>query len=104
MTVPNFVQFSDSITESAYRRQGHASEALQLLFSFATSHSYPPLLPITADKIVARIGEANSASIALFSKLGFVVTKRVKVFEEVEMRLVDPSASKAWASGLQKEV
>ena len=51
------------------------------------SHTYPPLLPITADKLVARIGESNSASIALFAKLGFVVTKRVKVFEEVEMRL-----------------
>ena len=68
------------------------------------SHTYPPLLPITADKLVARIGESNSASIALFAKLGFVVTKRVKVFEEVEMRLADYSASKVWASGVRTEV
>ena len=68
------------------------------------SHTYPPFLPITADKLVARIGESNSASIALFAKLGFVVTKRVKVFEEVEMRLADYSVSKVWASGVRTEV
>ena len=36
-------------------------------------------------------------SIRLFEKLGFTVTKRVAVFEEVELRFTD--ATKAWVKG-----
>lgn len=72
--------------ESIYRRRGHASKALELLLSYATSPESPAPLPIRANALVVRIGEKNEASIRLFEKLGFVITKRVEVFEEVEMR------------------
>ena len=36
--------------------------------------------------LVARISDTNIPSIRLFEKLGFVVTKRVEVFREVEMK------------------
>lgn len=80
--------------EPAYRRRGLALTALQLLLSYATSPIAPPFvpasshapLPVPRTALVARIGETNGASIALFAKLGFVVTKRVAVFGEVEMR------------------
>ncbi|OCH89820.1 acyl-CoA N-acyltransferase [Obba rivulosa] len=73
------------IAEKAYRRRGLASRALQLLLSYATSCSAPPL-PIPRARLVVRIGEANEASRGLFEKLGFEVTKRVEVFQEIEMR------------------
>ena len=36
--------------------------------------------------MLARISDVNIPSIRLFEKLGFMVTKRVEVFQEVEMR------------------
>jgi L-amino acid N-acyltransferase YncA len=42
-------------------------------------HRIPP------EALTARIGISNLASIALFEKLGFRVTKKVEVFGEVEM-------------------
>ncbi|EJD04587.1 acyl-CoA N-acyltransferase [Fomitiporia mediterranea MF3/22] len=87
------------IAEEAYRRKGYASEALQILLSFATSFEYLSTLPISADKLVVRIGDKNSASIALFKKLGFVVAKHVEVFEELEMRLGDTTSRDRWTRG-----
>ena len=90
---------SQRIPEKTYRRNGFGSEALRLLLSFATSFHYDPFpsidnsssgghtLPIPANRIVARIGAKNNASLALFTKLGFVVTKHVEVFDETELRL-----------------
>ena len=88
--------------EPAYRRQGLAYEAIQLMISFVTSpptmsvspehiSSYPPQLPIPRSSLVARISESNLSSIALFKKVGFEVAKRVEVFGEVEMRWADQS-------------
>lgn len=74
------------IAESSYRRQGIASTALQLMLSYATSPASPSPLPISAHSLVVRIGEANESSVRLFEKLGFVLTKRVEVFQEVELR------------------
>ncbi|OCB89514.1 acyl-CoA N-acyltransferase [Sanghuangporus baumii] len=106
--------------ERPHRRNGLATEALQLLLSFATSfHHHPPLpssdnafahshsLPISAAKLIARIGAKNSASQALFAKLGFVETRRVEVFDEVEMRLVDddlPRRVREWPKGTVVEL
>ncbi|KAL5518363.1 hypothetical protein ACEPAH_45 [Sanghuangporus vaninii] len=110
------------IAERTHRRNGLATEALQLLLSFATSFHYHPSppssnnasmhphshsLPISADKLVARIGAKNSASQALFAKLGFVETRRVEVFDEVEMRLVSddlPRRVQEWAKGTVVEL
>ncbi|EMD41316.1 hypothetical protein CERSUDRAFT_89886 [Gelatoporia subvermispora B] len=73
------------IAEKAYRRRGLASRALQLLLSYATTCVAPPL-PIPRAALVVRIGEANEPSRKLFEKLGFEVTRRVEVFQEIEMR------------------
>lgn len=48
--------------------------------------STPSPLHIPAASLVTRITESNEPSIRLFEKLGFKITKRVTVFEEVEMR------------------
>ncbi|KAF8348526.1 N-acetyltransferase 9-like protein [Amanita rubescens] len=85
------------IAEPAYRRRGLAQEALQLMLSYATGtprlfrvdtdcRSTPSPLHIPAAYLVTRITESNEPSIRLFEKLGFKITKRVPVFEEVEMR------------------
>jgi len=90
------------IAEPAYRRQGLAYEAIQLMISFVTSpptmsispehmSSYPPQLPIPRSSLVVRISESNLSSIKLFERVGFKVVKRVEVFGEVEMRWVDRS-------------
>ncbi|KAI5118338.1 hypothetical protein M0805_009141 [Coniferiporia weirii] len=96
------------IAEKAYRRRGYASEALQLLLSYATSATHPPILPVAPDRLVVRIGERNTASVALFTVLGFVVTRCVEVFAELEMRLADPTAAAAarerWKRGTVVEI
>lgn len=95
------------IAEPSYRRKGMAREALQLMFRYATSRSpehfsaasslnsnispsdteFPSLpTPIPPQNLLTRITESNEASIRLFQKLGFEITKRVEVFGEVEMR------------------
>ncbi|KDR73176.1 hypothetical protein GALMADRAFT_251761 [Galerina marginata CBS 339.88] len=94
------------IAESSFRRKGLAIEALQLMLGYATGQ--PPALfstvlpgsrsPATARSIqdsrlkippeclITRISDTNFPSIRLFEKLGFEITKRVEVFQEVEMR------------------
>ncbi|KIM36330.1 hypothetical protein M413DRAFT_449211 [Hebeloma cylindrosporum] len=91
------------IADRSFRRKGLATEVLQLMLGYATghpcafstpdssflSHQYafedsPLKIPPTS--LITRILETNSASIRLFEKLGFEVTKRVHVFKEVEMR------------------
>ncbi|KAF9496984.1 hypothetical protein BDN71DRAFT_654638 [Pleurotus eryngii] len=94
------------IAEPDWRRKGLAIEALQLMLGYATTGSpsgaFPPLLepktqdtshrlsesplPVSPRSLVTRISESNTPSIKLFQKLGFVITRRVEVFREVEMR------------------
>ncbi len=92
-------RLSPQHAEPAYRRKGLAITALQLMLSYATSPSasgdtdgHSPL-PVPREKLVVRIGDKNEPSIRLFKKLGFVVTKHVEVFEEIEMRYQSPSNS-----------
>ena len=87
--------------EPAYRRRGVAYAALQMMLSYATDPASPSPLPVPKESLVARIGEKNEASIRLFEKLGFSVTKRVAVFEEVELRFT-PGGDKAWIAGIRK--
>ncbi|KAK0186745.1 GNAT domain-containing protein [Armillaria mellea] len=88
------------IAEPDYRRGGLALEALQLMLQYATANRFliegisvpivfpkPSPLPILPSSLVARIGDTNLPSIRLFEKLGFVITKRIEVFSEVEMKL-----------------
>ncbi|KAL7285980.1 hypothetical protein ACG7TL_001095 [Trametes sanguinea] len=95
------VEVEIMIAEPAYRRRGIAHTALQLLLSYATDPASPSPLPIPKERLVARIGDKNEPSIRLFEKLGFSVTKRVPVFEEVELRYTGTNA-KPWISGAVK--
>lgn len=88
---------SSRLAEPAYRRRGFAYEALQLMLSYVTGisqlfsvnkdhRSIPSPLHVPAARLITRITESNEPSIKLFEKLGFKITKRVAIFEEVEMR------------------
>ncbi|WOO82843.1 N-acetyltransferase 9 [Vanrija pseudolonga] len=70
------------IAEADFRRKGLAFEALQLFLTYAI-HSD---LQIPPANLIARIGSKNTASIALFERLGFKTVKVVSVWDEVEMR------------------
>jgi len=82
-------------TEPSFRRKGLAMEALQLMLGYATGqpqifnldNSIPDSkLNIPPRALITRISDSNLPSIRLFEKLGFKVTKRVEVFQEVELR------------------
>ncbi|EKM74964.1 hypothetical protein AGABI1DRAFT_47168 [Agaricus bisporus var. burnettii JB137-S8] len=45
---------------------------------------------IAPDRLVVRISDSNEPSIRLFEKLGFKTTKKVEIFQEVEMRWRKP--------------
>jgi len=69
------------IAESEYRGKSLGFAALGILLSYATAD-----LGIPPSTLVARIGLNNAPSIALFQRLGFVQSKVVEVFGELEMR------------------
>jgi RimJ/RimL family protein N-acetyltransferase len=85
--------------EQAHRRKGLATRALQLMFSYTTESDSPSPLPVLNESLVARIGDQNTASIALFQQLGFEITKHVDVFEETEMRYTSKGAPSVWLGG-----
>ena len=86
-------------SEPDYRRKGIASIALQLMFSYATAPDSKPPLPIGKESLVVRVGDRNTASISLFQKLGFEITKHVAVFEETELRYTGKDVSSEWLIG-----
>ena len=68
--------------------------------SYVISSRTPPLSSVILQHLVVRIGEDNSPSIRLFEKLGFVITKRVEIFNEVEMRVDDATVDpQSWSKG-----
>lgn len=80
------------IAEAAYRKRGLAYAAVSTLLRYASSSEIirdddGSTRPATLSMFVVRIGASNLASIGLFNKLGFVVTKPANVFGEIEMRL-----------------
>ncbi|KAG9030266.1 hypothetical protein FRB95_004152 [Tulasnella sp. JGI-2019a] len=84
------------IAEPAYRGKSLGFTALSILLPYATTP--PPSGPgAPPNSLVARIGLDNAPSIALFQRLGFVKTKAVEVFGELEMRYHDRTSwSKEW--------
>ena len=68
------------------------------MLSYATD-----VLPVPKERLVVRIGDKNEPSIRLFEKLGFTVTKRVAVFEEVELRYTAANAT-PWVAGERIEL
>lgn len=69
------------------------------MFSYATATDSEPPLPIARESLVVRIGDRNTASIALFQKLGFEITKHVAIFEETELRYTGKGVSSEWLIG-----
>lgn len=58
-----------------------------MFLNYATSRNLGRLnLTLTPYQLVVRIGASNAPSRTLFERLGFIVSKEVPVFEEVEMR------------------
>ncbi|KAN0136477.1 acyl-CoA N-acyltransferase [Lactarius tabidus] len=95
---PEFeVEYEVMIAEPAYRGQRRAHAALALLLSYARD-----TLSVRTESFVARIGASNARSIALFGALGFNVVRTVAVFDEVEMRIVDPGDMR-WPVGQVRE-
>ncbi|CAO1630478.1 unnamed protein product [Jaminaea pallidilutea] len=86
------------IAESKFRRRGLALEALSLLMFYITSSPTPasapapsaPMapspLPLHPHDLFVKISLSNSASIDMFSKLGFRNHKVSEVWQEMEMR------------------
>lgn len=68
------------IAEPSSRRQGIATEALQLFMAYGVS-----ALGVT--KFRAKIGEANAGSLQIFQKLGYEEVSRSAVFQEVTLEL-----------------
>eukprot|EP00871_Galdieria_phlegrea_P003180 jgi/Galph1/3863/GphlegSOOS_G2533.1 len=69
------------IAERMHRRQGLATEAVQLLLFFACTE-------LGVRTFVAKILCENVASITLFEKIGFKLFQQVPVFEEVHLSRV----------------
>ena len=71
-----------------------------MMIAYATSAESPPLLPLPKDRFVVRIVDSNEPSIRLFEKLGFAITKKIEVFEEVEMRMrIEVARRMRWNGG-----
>ena len=73
------------IAEPSARRKGYAKEALQLMMAYAAREP----LSTRPEDFFARIGMQNTGSIRLFERLGFGITKRIEIFQEVELRPTD---------------
>lgn len=78
--------------EPAYRGKSLGYSALCILLAYATSNP-PQGLGVPPSVLTARIGLANTPSIRLFERLGFVQSKVVEVFQEVEMKY---AGEKGW--------
>lgn len=73
---------SSSASTSTHRpRTGIAFETLRTFMTYARG-----ALDLDRGAFIVKIGYDNEPSLSLFRKLGFVETKRVDVFREVEMR------------------
>lgn len=68
------------IAEPGSRRKGIAAEALTLFMAY--THA-----ALGVERWVAKVGQANTASLSLFQRLGFAQTKVVACFAEVHYEL-----------------
>lgn len=76
----HFAEVEVMIAEAAHRGKGFGKEAVLLMLQYGVE-----TLGVT--KYTAKIGFANSASLGLFAKLGFVEVSRCEHFEEVTLEL-----------------
>ena len=82
------------IAEPSFRGCGRGKEALLLLIKYAVDS-------LKVDKLVAKIGFSNAASISLFTKLGFVEVGRSEVFEEITFSV---DASQDWMATIDSKI
>lgn len=66
--------------------QVFSTQPLEETLSEANEQMKSSPLRIPPTSLITRISDTNLPSIALFEKLGFQVTKRVEVFQEIEMK------------------
>lgn len=75
---PRAAEVMVMVAEPAARRRGFAAEAVELMLGWAVR-------VLGIGLFVAKISEDNAASLALFSRLGFVEAARVPAFREVHL-------------------
>jgi len=85
------------LAEPAARRRGLGTEAVQLLLGYAAQRC-------AVRRFYCKIGDANTASIAMFKRLGFAVCNHVAAFEETELELLVPGEAAAAGSGATEPV
>jgi RimJ/RimL family protein N-acetyltransferase len=81
------VEIEVMIAEKAYRRRGFGREALQLMMRYCVKE-------LGVKGFRAQILEVNRASRSLFESLGFELTRRIEVFNEVVYEI--GGAGEAW--------
>jgi RimJ/RimL family protein N-acetyltransferase len=89
---PHNAEIEVMIAETAYRRQGLATDALKVLMGYAAT-------ALHVARFYAKIGEANAASLELFKGLGFREIAYVKAFGEYEYEFLvprDDGSSEHW--------
>lgn len=107
----------NNIPEPSYRRQGFAACSISALMHYVMRHGIYIAQPqkvssinsgvrdgCAASTLVVRIGQSNVASISLFQKLGFTITKEANIFGEIEMRFigdVDEGSTKWGEPGME---
>mmetsp|Transcript_18579 Transcript_18579/g.56092 ORF Transcript_18579/g.56092 Transcript_18579/m.56092 type:complete len:113 (-) Transcript_18579:1001-1339(-) len=75
---PTTAEIEVMIAERASRRKGLAGEAIRMLMAYGATD-------LGVKKYRAKIGLSNSASLALFQKLGFQEVSRSSVFQEATL-------------------
>ena len=83
--VTNKVTTTNTISSESDPTSKSCSATLPSIIHHRQNFDNSPLR-IPPSCLVTRISDTNIPSIRLFEKLGFVVTKRVEVFREVELR------------------
>jgi RimJ/RimL family protein N-acetyltransferase len=77
---PEEAEVEVSINERRYRRRGYAQEAIRLLMAYLATR--PATCAAGRRTFIAKILDDNEPSIAMFTRMGFTLHKRVAVFEE----------------------
>jgi len=80
------------VAESSSRRKGYGQQALLLLVAYAVD-----TLKVT--KLVAKIGLENTASLALFDKIGFATVSECDYFKQRTLELATQPAAAGSGSG-----
>lgn len=81
------------IAERNHRRKGFGWEAMLLMLRYCTEN-------FKIEKFIAKIGNYNTGSISMFSKMGFTKVSQSEVFQEVTM---ESCVTDTWRNWLRHE-